>query len=107
MGSLYIDVHGHMILKNMKNKEQAKITFHGVGMFSKKKGLVDGVVTDEKGKERYKVHGQWNDKLYLTDLETKEEKLIWTIHPKVENSERQYAFNKFTVNLNYLDEEMK
>ena len=35
------------------------------------------------------------------------EELMFTINPKVDNAERQYCFTKFTVNLNYIDEEMK
>ena len=33
MGTLYIDVSGQMILKILKNKEMAKISFTGNGIF--------------------------------------------------------------------------
>jgi hypothetical protein len=65
-------------------------------------------VVDAKGIERYIIYGRWNDKIYLKSMEKGAiEELVWEINPKIENNERQHKFDSFSVNLNYVDEEMK
>ena len=40
-------------------------------------------------------------------MATGKEEVVWKITHKIALSERQYGFTKYTVNLNYVDEEMK
>jgi hypothetical protein len=62
---------------------------------------------DEKGKEKIHVFGNWNSKISFKILSTGEEFVVWQVTPKHAASEKQYGFNKFICNLNYVDEDMK
>jgi len=53
------------------------------------------------------VKGLWNDHLNLIDKKTGREEAIFKADPKPPNYERQYAFGYYTINLNYIDDEMK
>ena len=88
MGHLYIDVHGDMILENQKTKEIAKIHFSKKGWTDKKKCKFDGKVLDAKGKEKVQVYGNWHDKMFIKDLTSGKEEVVWHASPKVENSEK-------------------
>lgn len=96
-----------MVLTNTKTGDNAKIHFSKQGWTKKKKCKVEGHVFDAKGKEKVYIHGNWHEKIIIKDMVKGTEETVWNASPKVPNHERQYAFNRFICNLNYIDDEMK
>lgn len=62
---------------------------------------------DVNGDVKYEVNGRWNEQLNIKDMRTCLEEPIWKADPKPPNSDRQYGFGLFTLNMNYMDEDMK
>lgn len=108
MGQLYVDVHGDMILTSQKSGlVLAKVHFSKQGWTKKKKCKIDGHVFDNKGKEKVHITGNWHEKIYFKNITTGIEELVWQATPRNPDCEKQYNFNKFICNLNYIDEDMK
>ena len=62
---------------------------------------------DSSGKTHCKIEGLWNERLSLIDSKTGSVDHCLKVDPRPANSDRMYAFGTFTINLNYIDEEMK
>ena len=62
---------------------------------------------DSSGKIHCKVEGLWNERLSLIDSKSGSVDHCLKVDPRPANSDRMYAFGTFTINLNYIDEEMK
>ena len=62
---------------------------------------------DADGRVMCEVNGRWTQELSVKDCRTGQEEVIFKVHPKPENTERQYGWGYFTINLNYIDDEMR
>lgn len=69
--------------------------------------MIEGKVTDKNGKARLKIDGQWNKEVVVTDLETKEQTVIWERPPKIDHHEDQYGLTQFAISLNHLTPELE
>lgn len=117
-GTMYIDHHGKMTVKNVRTNDLAEFEFHksGKSLFGKgkKTGTVDGKAYDSDGICHYLYKGQWNENFSFSpfnpsvkDFDEANSTLLWEIEPKREDWERIYYFSKFALQLNKLTPEMK
>jgi hypothetical protein len=107
MGKLYVDVHGELEVTNLTKNIKVKLTISRQGWTKKNAYKVEGYANDATGATKYSIRGTWNESLYCKNMQTKEEELVFQADPKPPKYERQYCFGYYTINLNYLDEDMK
>jgi hypothetical protein len=107
IGTLYVDMHGKMEVTNLTTGSKADFYVHRQGWTKKNSHKVEGKVIDGKGNVRYEVHGLWNKELSLRNVATGEDIVVFRVNPLAENHQRQYGFCPYTIQLNYLDDEMK
>lgn len=99
-GKMYVDHYGKMELKNATTGDKAILNFHKKGWFEKVCTAVDGQIQDSQGVPRYKVFGNWNEKMSVQDLQTNKSTLVWEKYPYPENYDHNYYFSDFAIQLN-------
>jgi Oxysterol-binding protein len=62
---------------------------------------------DNSGRTHYKIEGLWNERLSMVDCSTGDVDHCFKADPRPQNSDRMYGFGYFTINLNYIDDEMR
>jgi hypothetical protein len=102
IGSIDIDVEGKF---EVANEEGDICEAECIPSTSGKKGEIKGIIKDVNGNEKFKLGGNWLDKIYIIDTQTKEEKILWKIIPSL--NKENYYFQPITTDLNNLTEEMK
>lgn len=107
VGKLYVDVHGKMEVTNITKNIKSEITIHRQGWTGKNSYKVEGTVKDAKGVTKCKIDGFWNEKLSVTDCITGVTDQVFKADEKPALTERMYGFGYYSINLNYIDDEMK
>lgn len=102
IGTLYLDLGGTTTLTCPQTGVKVEITHKERGMFSRAAYVLEGTVFDEDGNKAYRISGNWNSEVRITDLSTKKETVIWQIAEKPDNSVNQYGLTKFAITLNNL-----
>jgi hypothetical protein len=51
--------------------------------------------------------GTWNDEVRIKDSLTGKEEVVLKADARPENSDRQYFFGYYAINLNYVNDEMR
>lgn len=105
-GVQYADNHGTMNFKNYTTKDTAVLNLKKRGWSDKGAFEIDGEIKDSNGKVRYTVVARWDSYFKIIDAETKQEKMIWERNPLPPNAAQMYGFNKFALQLNYLNKEL-
>ncbi|KAI9028337.1 Oxysterol-binding protein-domain-containing protein [Phycomyces nitens] len=106
-GEKYLEHAGEMKIVNHTTKEHAVISFKegtGGGIFGAPTNRNDVFATffDANNVKCRRIAGKWSDKL-AEELEMNKHKLsvLWAANPQtVQDYEKYYGFNKFTVELN-------
>lgn len=106
IGKMYIWYEGPMECVNQDTQDKLLMIFKKKGWTSKGDYLVEGEITDAKGKQVYLVEGNWKESLDLIDPVTKEVTPICKRKPEPPNCERQYNFTHFAMQLNLLNQDM-
>jgi len=65
-----------------------------------------GKVFDADGQVKIEIYGSWLDEIYLKDLETGEEELVFKEKPMLPEAHLQYFFGKEAVMMNYCNQNM-
>ena len=65
-----------------------------------------GRVLDSSGNIKLEIQGRWSEYLELKTLDGTTER-VWQAEERHPQANRYYFFPYFTMNLNYLDEDMK
>ena len=99
-GKMYVDHYGKLEVVNSATSEKAVLNFHKKGWFEKVSNAVDGIVSDSQGVARYKVFGQWNERMSVQDLRTNKVTVVWEKYPFPENYDHNYYFSDFAIQLN-------
>lgn len=99
-GKMYIDHYGKMELKNLATGDRAELNFHKKGWFEKVSTAVDGFIHNHQGIQKYKVFGNWNEKMSIQDLSTNKTIVVWEKYPYPENYDHNYWFSDFAIQLN-------
>jgi oxysterol-binding protein 1 len=68
---------------------------------------VEGEIYDANEKVVYEITGHWHRSISIKHVETGEEILIWELNPRPEKWDHLYHFSLFTLQLNYIDEELE
>ena len=99
-GKMFVDHYGKMEVLNSATQDKAILNFHKKGWFEKVSNAVDGIVTDSQGNQRYKIFGQWNEKMSVQDLKTNKVVVVWEKYPFPDNYDHNYFFSDFAIQLN-------
>ena len=99
-GKMYVDHYGKMEICNSATQDKAVLNFHKKGWFEKVSNAVDGIVTDGQGNQRYKVFGQWNERMSVQDLRTNKVVVVWEKYPFPDNYDHNYFFSDYAIQLN-------
>jgi hypothetical protein len=95
-----------MIIKNLKNGDSATINFKEKGWTTIDDFKCDGVIKDGSGKIKYAIEGLWNQYLSGTSMETSQKVEFIEKLPVPEKQDWQYLFPKFSIQLNYLTDDI-
>ena len=102
IGTIDIDVEGKFEVTNEMG-DVCEVDM--IPSTSGQKGNLHGKIKDINGDIKYLLEGNWQDKIYIIDNETKEKKIIWKIIPS--KSKEDFYYQPYTFDLNNLTEEMK
>lgn len=70
--------------------------------------MVEGVTKQADGTEKYQVYGKFTEYIKIRKCGNEcEGEEVWRIREKPEKSELVYQFSNFTLQLNYLTEELR
>lgn len=75
-------------------------------MNTKNKETIHAVVSDAQGNPKYHIDGKYSDKFVLKNLETREEKVVWTAPSYPENHHLQYGMNRFSLQMNNISDKL-
>ena len=102
IGTIDIDVEGKFEVTNEMG-DVCEVDM--IPSTSGQKGNLHGKIKDINGDIKYLLEGNWQDKIYIIDNETKEKKIIWKIIPS--KGKEDFYYQPYTFDLNNLTEEMK
>lgn len=68
---------------------------------------LEGNIYDADENAIYELNGFWHREITIKHLETGEETTIWKLNPRPEEWDHLYHFSLFTLQLNYIDEELE
>lgn len=106
-GTMYISCCGTMTIRNTKTNEVSVSEMAEVSPEDKKYSLVNSVIKDASGNVKVKLMGDWkNSSIQYQVVDTGETKEIFRPNPPFPHSEKMYGFGEFSLQLNYLNEEM-
>ncbi|KAG1653573.1 hypothetical protein FOA52_002459 [Chlamydomonas sp. UWO 241] len=111
-GNYWTEVYGKVKIACKASGDKCVLTLKPCRGNLAKRGEFEGVVTNAKGKDVYKLSGSTMDKVYaaLTPEAAKERGattdpvLMWTKDPVPKDSEIQYNFTNFAIGMNDPDE---
>ena len=92
---------------NRETREKCVIKFIKRGWGNKNAYKLKGEIFDSDKNVVYEMNGFWNKEITITHIETGEEHLIWKCNERPDQWDHLYHFSLFTLQLNYLDEELK
>lgn len=102
MGSMYVEHFGTMTFKNHTTSETGEVTLVQRGWTGKNNYEIKGFIKDSKGNLVYNLSGNYNKQFIVTNATTGKQRKIWEIRPYPINSEWNYYFTDFTMQLNHL-----
>jgi hypothetical protein len=106
IGTLYIDVHGIVEVHNLTKNIKAVIDISRQSWSNRTPFGFTGKITDQYDNVKMLVEGTWNKDYYLKDPVTGVKEKIFEADVRPANSARQYEFGYYSINLNYVNEEM-
>jgi len=109
IGSVWVDNYGVMEITNHQTQETCSINFKAKGWWGKGYGDLEGVAYDAQKNPKYKIIGNWRDKLSVLPIAEDSQvqadsrpTLLWKKNPPVPGSEKYYNFTAFAFELNEL-----
>lgn len=101
LGSINVDHHGTIEVKNITTEDVAHITLKKKGWFNKDIHVVSGNIMDSSsGEAKYTIEGHWSSSLKVINEETKEEIMAYTSNKPLPDYEYSYFFSEFAMQLN-------
>lgn len=118
IGTPYVDIGGTQTIKLLEQPDlSCKLSYTKRGWLSRDEFKVEGEVTrasgKKKGQPRYKIHGHWNSKIYVTaynDQGKLDESTTECAFEKNEYPEKwsyMYGMSHFSLQLNYFPSWLK
>ena len=102
IGKMCIYCSGDFVVKNVTTGDTAKIYIHPKGQKPNKDYVAEGQITDSEGQLRYRLEGRSDGFLNAIDTETNRTIELVKKKPDIPDSDRQYFFDQFTLQLNHL-----
>ena len=112
IGTLALDHHGELVLRNAATGDRAVLTFHKTqGWLSSSPHPphhITGTVFDAAGTPRFSLEGGWSSELWASPLDrgvpggSAPRYLLWRRQPLPQASLRQYGMSAFGMGLNLL-----
>jgi hypothetical protein len=118
IGTPYVDLGGTQTIRLLEQPDlTCKLTYTKRGWTSRGEFKVEGEVTrasgKKKGQPRYKIHGHWNSKIYVTaynDQGKLDDSTTECAYEKNEYPEKwnyMYGMSHFSLQLNYFPSWLK
>lgn len=104
---MYLDLVGKSKVSCHTSGIECEYTCYQKGWRGKDAFKVDGIIRDKDGKEIYEMFGKWNESIYVKNIETGVETLIWELTPRLEQWAHLYHLSLFGLQLNYIDPELE
>lgn len=104
MGQMYLEHVGNMTVTRYveKNDGRKRICPDKI-IVNFKKGSWSGSgkfmfeATFKADGDQYKIHGKWNEAMYLENMTAGTKKLIWSPMPRPKDNEYLYSFTRFAL----------
>jgi hypothetical protein len=80
-GEMYVEHHGTMTVKNLKNGDSSEIEFKKKGWGGKGANEVEGYSMTWSKEKKWRISGKWIESLFVKNLTTNEESLLWVANP--------------------------
>jgi hypothetical protein len=107
IGTPYVDIGGDAVISCLQSPElKCNLHFTKRGFFSKEEFKCEGYVSMEPfikskknkgGEQLFKIHGNWNSKIYVTNLTDNTTDLVFTKNPYPEKWEYMYGMSHFSL----------
>lgn len=117
IGSTYIDLGGTSNVKIVGNDEiKAQLRYTKRGWLAREEFKCEGEIVRVKGKKDhellYKIHGNWNSKIYVTPYvngkpDSNQSEVVFDKNPYPEQWEYMYGFSHFSLQLNYFPKRLE
>ncbi|EGR34348.1 oxysterol-binding protein, putative [Ichthyophthirius multifiliis] len=106
IGQMYLDHYGVMEFKNHSTGDFGELNFREKSAWSDKGQYeIEGFVSNKQGQEIYKLKGKWNSNLTSTNITTGQTIEVWKRYPLPQNSEWNYHYTQFALQLNHLNQD--
>ena len=99
IGTMYLDLGGKSIIKNLSNGEHCILEYHKKG-WTGQGHRVDGEVFSSRKESVYKIDGRWTSQIHIINNKGEKE-LAWEKTPYHELCDRMYGMSHFMIQLNY------
>jgi hypothetical protein len=100
VGKINVDHHGKVHLSNEKTGHSCELVLKKRGWFSKDIHQVSGYVKDSEGNVKVHVEGCWSESMKISNLDTGEELIAYSVPPPLPEYEYSYFFSEFAMQLN-------
>jgi hypothetical protein len=92
---------------NHTTGDKCEIEYKIRGWSGKNKEVIHGEIRNSLGEPKYHIDGKYSDKLILKNLETEEEKEIWTAPNYPENHLLMFGMSSFSLQLNLITDKLR
>lgn len=106
IGDMYIWVKGELVVANDKFGDVCTVTFRSKGWSSKHDYEINGTAQDGHRNTLYNVVGKWDSHMSVVDVQSGAETVLADKGRELPNAAYQYNFSPFSVNMNFLSNEL-
>lgn len=102
VGRMWLDNYGEIVIDNRRTGDRCTLTFNKTGWMSDSRSFasIKGIITDKSGRERIRLGGNWNERVYRDHGKGKHE-TIWTVAERPPASASNgYNWTKWAITLN-------
>lgn len=106
VGKMYLWITGEGSMLNSRTQDVITMEYKKKGWSSKNDYQVEGAVTNARGEIKYHLLGKWDSYFSVMNPKTQQETQLCKRFDFPQDSDLQYNFSKFAINLNHLSTEM-
>lgn len=97
IGDTYVEPFGISKVTAYDTGYSAEVDYLQRGWSGKNKEVINAQIKNEKGEVKYELTGKYSESLTLKNVETGEEKLVWTAPAYPDNFKLMYGMNSFSL----------
>ena len=106
-GTTYLELWRDTITTWPQTGAKWMLTHKEKGWGGRNAYVFEGFVYNDSEEKVLAINGLWNEYAKVTNLETKEETIIWEREPRADNHIDQYGLTRFAITMNNLTERLK